>query len=158
EEHAQPAAGVGEDQAPRILIDALDAELAQEVDSAVEQAPLGQREREPRLHAQALPATNRSMPARSERTPTSLQPASRSNAAATAAGAPPAVATPGAREGRKQRRAEPTILRITASPSPPPSSASRGSCALTSGARSGTRSVGRYGGLLTTRSARRLPS
>src|SRR5262249_55929820 len=156
--HAQPAAGIGEDESPRILIDAIDAELAQELDRAIEQAPLRKREREPRLHAHALPATNRSIPARSGRTATSHQPASRSSAAADDACAPPAVSTTRAPDGRRQRRAEPTILRITASPSRPPSRASRGSCALTSGARSSTRSLGRYGGLLMIRSAPRSPT
>src|SRR5262249_33153757 len=83
EEHAKTAVLVREDEAPRVLINAVDAELPQELERAVEQASLRQRERETLLRAhQALPATNRAMPARSARTATQSQPAARSSAAA----------------------------------------------------------------------------
>jgi hypothetical protein len=50
EEQAEPAASVGEDQLPRVLVDAVDAELVKQPERGVEQATLRQGERELLLH------------------------------------------------------------------------------------------------------------
>src|SRR2546425_1204969 len=81
---------------------------------------------EPRRH-HALPATNRSMPARSARTPTPVNPAARKSPATAPAWLPPAVSKSSGADGRSTSRAEVTIRRMTLSPSSPPSSANRGS-------------------------------
>src|SRR3989454_1068201 len=109
---------------------------------------------EPRGH-QALPATNRSTPARSARMATWTQPSVRRSAAAAVAWTPPAVSTTSTPEARRARRALAAILLISARPSAPPSSATTGSWVRTSGGSSGTSPVRRYGGLLTMRSAPR---